>query len=276
MTVTCPACSLRYKFDDARLVDQGAKTTCPTCEHLFVVGQPQVDPLTAKDSWLDDEFAEPSAASVLDLGDEKVALETYDFSTHGVILRVRQGLIDQEFHSLEEVREALNDGSIDYADELSEDGINWSSIVDIPTLESRLTTLRERLEAGETFAQRTTSNLVIGDDEEGDEDAPTMIVRASSLNIDFGDDDEGDDDEDQAPPPAAAALFEPAADDPETEAVDVTPEPPKVEVSPAKPTLTVPEPEKKSVLPVVGLVLVVLVVLAMILYSQGYLSGTQG
>lgn len=196
-------------------------------------------------------------------------LETYDFSTHGVILRVRQGLIDQEFHTLAEVREALDDGSIDYMDELSEDGINWSSIVNVPTLTTRLTALRARLDAGEVVIQRVTSSLVIGDDE-GDEDAPTMIVSASSMNLDSDDDD--DDDGENEPPPPAAALFDQPAEDPETEAVDAAP----AAATPAKPTLKVPEPEKRSVLPMIGLVLVVVVVLGMILYSQGFLSGTAG
>lgn len=61
MTVTCPACSSEFKFDDTRLADLGAKSTCLSCVHLFVVPRPQVDPVTVKDSWPDDAPAESSA-----------------------------------------------------------------------------------------------------------------------------------------------------------------------------------------------------------------------
>lgn len=273
MIVICPACSSRYKFDEAPLSGHAAKITCPSCDHRFVVQRPRVDPVTLKDSWPTNESAEDAAASVIDPGDGHVDLETYDFSTHGVILRVRQGLIDQEFHTLAEVREALLDGSIDYSDELSEDGINWSRIVDIATLEERLRSLRERLDAGEVVIQRTTSSLVIGD-EEGDEDAPTMIVRASSLNLEPDSDDDGDAEDE--PPPPAAALFDQPADDPETEAVETPPKVATLAPSPVTPKLKVPEPEKRSILPMVLLVLVVVAVIALVLYRQGYFAGMQG
>ncbi len=271
MIVTCPACSSRFKFDDARLSGQGAKITCPTCDHLFVVRPPQVDPVTVKDSWIGDEPAEEAASLVTYPGDSHVELETYDFSTHGVILRVRQGLIDQEFHTHAEVKEALRDGSIDYSDELSEDGINWAPIVDFATLEDRLVALRKRLDAGEHVVQRTTSPLVIGDDE-GDEDAPTMIVRASSLNLDFDPEEDGEDE----PPPPAAGLFDQPAEDPETEAVDAPPMAAKGAATPATPTLKVAEPENRSMLLKVLLVLVVLAVIALMLYRQGVFAGMQG
>ncbi len=271
MIVTCPACSSRDTFEDARLSGRGAEITCPSCGHLFVVRQPRVDPVTVKDSWLGDEFTEDSAALVTKPGDGHVELETYDFSAHGVILRVRQGLIDQEFHTLAEVKEALLDGSIDDSDELSEDGINWSSIGDVAALEDRLSALRTRLDAGEHVIQRTRSPLVIGDDE-GDEDAPTMIVRASALNLDFGLEDDGEDE----PPPPAAALFDQPAEDPETETVDAPPTAGKLAATPAPPTLKVPEPESRSMFPMVLLVLVVLAVIALILYRQGVFAGMQG
>ncbi|MGK0348662.1 MAG: putative Zn finger-like uncharacterized protein [Myxococcota bacterium] len=269
MIVTCPACSSRYKLEDTRLGGQGGKITCPSCGHLYVVRQPQVDSVTVKDSWLGDESAEDPAALVTNPGDGHVELETYDFSTRGVILRVRQGLIDQEFHTFAEVKEALRDGSVDYSDELSTNGILWLAITDTATLETRLTGLRARLDAGEVIAQRTKSPLVIGDDE-GDEDAPTMIVRASSLNLDF------DPDEEDEPPPPAAALFDQQAEDPETEAVDAPPESAQSAAPPVTPTLKAQEPEKRSMIPMVLLVLVVLAVIALILYRQGAFAGLQG
>ena len=37
MIVTCPACSARYKINEAKIQGRGAKITCPRCGHRFVV-----------------------------------------------------------------------------------------------------------------------------------------------------------------------------------------------------------------------------------------------
>ena len=40
MIVTCPSCSARYKFDEAKLKGRAAKITCPKCAHKFLVRPP--------------------------------------------------------------------------------------------------------------------------------------------------------------------------------------------------------------------------------------------
>ena len=274
MIVTCPACSSRYKFDDSRLDGRSAKITCPTCDHVFVVDAPRIDPVTLKDTWpsVTGDNSEPAVVLPNEL-DPSMDLRTLDFSEHGVTLRVRQGLITRDYHSLGEVLEALEEGMVDPADELSVDGTNWSRIEDEDSLTARIEALHKRIEAGESIAQQSTQSFIIGDDD-GDEDAPTMIVRTANLNLE---EHLGQDEEPPPPPPAAPAFQDDDAasgsDDPETETVPPQQAPAATSATTLPAGVKAPSESGRSVLPIALLVLVVVAVIALILYTQGLIPG---
>ncbi|HCP47820.1 MAG TPA: hypothetical protein DIU15_17395, partial [Deltaproteobacteria bacterium] len=37
MVITCPSCSERYRLNPNKLKGKGARITCPSCAHSFVV-----------------------------------------------------------------------------------------------------------------------------------------------------------------------------------------------------------------------------------------------
>ena len=280
MIVTCPACSSRYKFDDSRLGGRSAKITCPSCEHVFVVHPPRIDPVSLKDTWPTQGPQDDPAPLNLDTSDRHVDIKTVDFSQFGVTWRVRQGLVNRDFTSLEDLNEALDEGTVDEDNDLSYDGQNWTPISEIDDLEAYFLELYERLEAGETVETKEAS-FIIGDDE-GDEDAPTTIVRTDEIQLDNKESDL-DDDVDSAPPPAVPSFGE--ADDSEPAPSPVAE--PKADPAPPAPVAPKSAPLPSGVgsatksaqsggskLPIVLLVITVIVVLGLIAYSQGLFGGT--
>ena len=270
MIVTCPACSSRYKFDDERLDGRSAKITCPSCQHVFVVHPTVIDPITQTDTWPSPDTSDNPAELTLNSTDAHMDMESVDFSKHDVVWKVRQGLVTLDFFTLGEVREALDEGRIETADEISHDSRTWLPIESLQALETRMRDVFRRIEAGETFSSFSTAGLIIGTDDDGDEDAPTMIVRTSSLNLDM------ELDEEVEAPPAAEPAFgaDGEGDDPETETEAPKPGPNASVPSTTPPTTAASgADEQRSILPIVLLVLVIAAVIGLILYSQGMLDG---
>lgn len=278
MIVTCPACSSRYKFDASRLGGKSAKITCPSCEHVFVVHPPRIDPVSLRDTWVTAGPDSEPAPLNLENSDRHLDIKTADFSQFGVTWRVRQGLVHREFATLEEIQEALDEGTIDESDGLSHDGEDWTVLSDIDDIEAHFADLYARLEAGE-IVESKDAGFIIGADE-GDEDAPTTIVRTDQIQLDNREEDL-DEPVDDAPPPAVPSFG--GSDEPETETEpEVDPAPPApVAVKNAPLPSPVASATKSaqsggSKLPLVLAVVVVIAVVGLILYSQGVFGSVGG
>ncbi|MBW1878754.1 MAG: zinc-ribbon domain-containing protein, partial [Deltaproteobacteria bacterium] len=98
MIVSCPSCSSRYKFDEAKLKGRAAKITCPSCSHKFVVRpEPQQAP---------PEPPSPEPEAVPDIFN-------VDFRKLGLAWKVRKGLgLSYEFHSLQQLQDMLQENQV--------------------------------------------------------------------------------------------------------------------------------------------------------------------
>lgn len=282
MIVTCPACSSRYQFDEERLEGRSAKITCPGCAHVYVVHPPRVEPAMLADTWPSEAMDEQQAASVLaEEPPVPVDIDTADFTAHGVIWKVRQGLgLIHDFRTLAELREALDDGLIDKRDGLSYDGHHFVPIDGIDDLESHFTDVWERALRGEIRTHEDHAFVIGADADDADADAPTTIVRtgsAFSLDLDAPLDEEIG----NAPPPAAPLdVGGGEVTDAPTEDADRTADAGRssaaVPPTPPKPNLAPTAAQGSSRLPLVLLIAVVLAVLALVLYKQGVFAGLAG
>jgi predicted Zn finger-like uncharacterized protein len=162
MIVTCPACSARYKIQEAKIPGRGAKITCPRCGHRFVFYR--------------DDAGEGEKGVPDNVG-------TLNFAEFGVTWRVRKGPGKHayEFHDLNTLREFVQDGQVAQWDQVSFDGREWTSLESIPSLDAFFWDVWQKLKSG---ALKVSPAPAPGEDasDEDDSDAPTTIVgRGSSL-----------------------------------------------------------------------------------------------
>ena len=64
--ITCPNCGSRWKLDEAKVPDRGAKLTCPRCKHRWVVHRP---PATVEDPGAVERDPPPPPDDGRDAGD---------------------------------------------------------------------------------------------------------------------------------------------------------------------------------------------------------------
>lgn len=290
MIVTCPACAARYQFDEERLEGRSAKITCPSCDHVFVTHPPKVEPTLSADTWPSEAMDEASASQVL-ADPSDIDIESADFSTVGVTWKVRQGLgLLRDFTTLRSLEDALEDGLVGRSDEFSYDGRHFVRIDSVDDLEAHFRDIWDKACKGEVRTEEIGQHFVIGGDaDDEDEDAPTTIVRTGNALL--ADLDNGDE-LGHAPPPAASDVLsddipadgpppltvQPAtvpAEDTEDLHTDTAPKQATAVPTPAVPKPT-SEAKKRSVLPIVLLVIVVLAILGVILYQQGVFASLGG
>ena len=151
MIISCPACSARYRIDKSKIKGNGAKVTCPRCRHKFVV------------------YKQKPTPSFTDIAER-------DFKTVGVSWIVRKGLgVTHTFHTLNTLKEYLENGTVDRYDSITYDNRTWIPIHSVDNLEGFFTEIWKKAERGEMRldARESTSDEEVDDDC----DAPTKIIR---------------------------------------------------------------------------------------------------
>lgn len=281
MIVTCPACTSRYQFGEDKLKGRSAKITCPKCSHVYIVHPPTMEPALNAETW-------PSAAAEdtdanTDGPEPSVDIDSADFTEHGVTWKVRQGLgLVHDFSTLAEVREALDDDIIGDTDEISHDGRMFQRISTIDDLDAHFRHVWELARSGEVKTEET-QHMIIGDD--GDEDAPTTIVRTgNALTTGLDDPPDEADGATPLPPPAAPLSVVPssARGGSESPTEELAPTltgaaAPSTSAIPSAPgAAAAAAAESSSRLPLIALLLVVVAVIVLILWSQGVFNGLGG
>ncbi|MEL6344008.1 MAG: zinc-ribbon domain-containing protein [Myxococcota bacterium] len=120
MVVTCDHCGTRYKLDSSRIPGRGARVTCPSCRHVFVVyrKEPKVVPAP-----------EPiRAASTPD--PSQLDPDTINFRDVGISswkVKVKIGLV-YDFNDVKTIRKNLREGRITRSDLISYNGQDWNPI----------------------------------------------------------------------------------------------------------------------------------------------------
>lgn len=261
MIVTCPSCTARYKIDEAKIQGRGAKITCPTCKHKFVV---------YRDG--EDQPAAPAAEGPKPPSD----MAKRDFRQFGIVWKVRKGIgITYDVNDLVGLRELIAEGQVDKRDVLSYDAREWRAIGEIADLEAWFWEIWQKAERGEI--QRATPESEESDEEDAS-DAPTTIVgHGSSL----ADEIRKAVQEARTPAPVQERATRPApqptpnAAPPVLEAAPPSPRPPApgpAPVAPAPTAQTAGAGGGNGAMIAVGVV-VVLVVLMGVLYAAGVFGG---
>lgn len=173
MIVTCPSCNSRYKIDEAKIKGRGAKITCPTCAHKFVVYRDGDEGGAGSAVAAPDEVSAEASPAPSDLARR-------DFREVGITWKVRKGIgLTYDFHDLSTLRDYLADGQVHPSDVLSYDARAWHPLKEIPDLERYFWDVWRRAEAGEI---QVAQPIVDESDDEDESDAPTTIVgHGSSL-----------------------------------------------------------------------------------------------
>lgn len=172
MIVSCERCGARYKLDDAKVTERGAKITCPRCRHVFVVypgGAASQD--SSKVVIGSDDGA--GAGSEPAPPKKKVSAENLNFRDVGIAswkVRVKIGLI-YDFGDIKTLRKYLAEGRVTSDDVISHDGKNWKSIGEIPDLDAYFVEVYE--EARRIRDERSKSMF--------DDEDPTHIVGMGSI-----------------------------------------------------------------------------------------------
>jgi predicted Zn finger-like uncharacterized protein len=170
MIVSCERCGARYKLDDSKVTERGAKITCPRCRHIFVVYPENVaKPATAAPS-----APTPSpAAAPPPAAEKKVSAENLNFRDVGIPswkVKVKIGLI-YDFGDIKTLRKYLQEGRVTSEDVISHDGKNWKSIGEIPDLDAYFVMVYE--DAKRVRYERSKNMF--------DDEDPTHIVGMGSL-----------------------------------------------------------------------------------------------
>ncbi|MFT5684818.1 MAG: putative Zn finger-like uncharacterized protein [Myxococcota bacterium] len=187
MIVTCDHCSARYRLDESKIPGRGARVTCPSCRHVFVVYRrdaAETPPAVVTPP-------RPVAPARPSVEEEAADLDvnTLDFRSVGIgswKVKVKIGLI-YDFNDYKTFNKNVRDGRVTASDLISFDGSEWSPIGDLSALSQRFCEVYVRAErSGEEEAE-----------EEVGEDEPTRIMSASDMNI-----------------PAKKSLVAPVAEEP--------------------------------------------------------------
>jgi len=170
MIVTCDHCGTRYKLDEAKIPGRGARVTCPSCKHVFVVYRKPEGALNAAAS------APPPAAPSRPSIDEEIAgldPDNLDFRSVGIAswkVKVKIGLV-YDFNDFKTIDKYIREGRVSGSDLLSHDGESWLPIEEISDLRNHFC---------EVFV-RARRALETPDDEDDDfsEEEPTRIMQGS-------------------------------------------------------------------------------------------------
>ena len=169
MIVTCDHCGARYRLDESKIPGRGARVTCPSCRHIFVVyrreNTDEASPEAAPE-------AEPSAVKIRVSVEEEAAdldVNSLDFRSVGIIswkVKVKIGLI-YDFNDFKTFNKNLRDGRVTATDLISFDGSEWFPIGDNDALSKRFCEMYVR-------AKRSKED----DSDDVGEDEPTRIMQA--------------------------------------------------------------------------------------------------
>lgn len=173
MIVTCDHCGTRYKLDEAKIPGRGARVTCPSCKHVFVVYRKPADAAEGASAG-----SAPSAAPPRPSIDEEIAdldPDNLDFRSVGIAswkVKVKIGLV-YDFNDFKTIDKYIREGRVSGSDLLSHDGESWTPIEDIGDL---------RRHFCEVFVRARRALESGGDDDEDDfdEEEPTRIMPAGS------------------------------------------------------------------------------------------------
>jgi len=171
MIVSCERCGARYKLDDSKVTERGAKITCPRCRHIFVVypGNKAAEKPSPVVIGGGDEPADAPA----DAPSKKVSAENLNFRDVGIAswkVRVKIGLI-YDFGDIKTLRKYLAEGRVTSEDVISHDGKTWKPIGEIPDLDAYFVEVYE-----EARRIRDERSKAMFDDED-----PTHIVGMGSI-----------------------------------------------------------------------------------------------
>lgn len=119
MVVTCEHCGARYRLDQGRIPGRGARITCPSCSHVFVV------------------YREEAAAPSEHADDRPSDVHALDFKSVGISTwKVKTGIgLVYDFSDYKTLRRYLKEGRVSDTDSLSHDGVDWTVISEIGDLE---------------------------------------------------------------------------------------------------------------------------------------------
>ena len=172
MIVSCERCGARYKLDDSKVTERGAKITCPRCRHIFVVypgNKPAEKPSPVVIGGGDDNSAADSAGAP----PKKISAENLNFRDVGIAswkVRVKIGLI-YDFGDIKTLRKYLAEGRVTSEDVISHDAKTWKPIGEIPDLDAYFVEVYE--EAKRIRDERSKSMF--------DDEDPTHIVGMGSI-----------------------------------------------------------------------------------------------
>ena len=173
MIVTCDHCGARYRLDESKIPGRGARVTCPSCRHVFVVYR--------REAAEDDAPAvvaspKPIAPSPPSVEEEAAGLDVnaLDFRSVGIgswKVKVKIGLI-YDFNDYKTFNKNVRDGRVTASDLISFDGSDWSPIGDLSALSQRFCEVYVRAQRAEEDAN-----------EEVGEDEPTRIMSTADIDI---------------------------------------------------------------------------------------------
>ena len=188
MIVTCDHCGTRYKLDASKIPGRGARVTCPSCRHVFVVyrsTEAEAAPPPAADATLKPGRPKPAAAprpaappkpAGPTIAEEVAELDINDLSFRDVGIgswkvKVKIGLV-YDFNDFKTLNKYIREGRVTGSDLLSHDGASWIPIQDIEDLERHFL---------ETFVRARRAQNAAEEPEETFEDEPTRIMEAGSV-----------------------------------------------------------------------------------------------
>lgn len=154
MLIQCEKCQTRYNLDEAKIPGKGAKVTCPTCKNVFVVmkdgsqphpggAAPAAPPPpqgSAPKSLLDSFFDDGKTVAGMFPGQSRGPAPGAPAPSSGRGLkswkvRVASGLV-YDFTDPSTLKSWIAEKKVTPADAISEDGMQWTVIGSLPTLDA--------------------------------------------------------------------------------------------------------------------------------------------
>ncbi|MFT4977790.1 MAG: putative Zn finger-like uncharacterized protein, partial [Myxococcota bacterium] len=172
LIVTCDHCGTRYKLDEAKIPGRGARVTCPSCKHVFVVyrkpeGSVDISAQTAQAAPPPPPSGppRPSIDEEIDLIDP----DGLDFRSVGIAswkVKVKIGLV-YDFNDFKTIDKYIREGRVSGSDLLSHDGESWLPIEEIGDL---------RRHFCEVFVRARRALDEVDDEDDFDDEEPTRIM----------------------------------------------------------------------------------------------------
>ena len=179
MIVTCDHCGTRYKLDDSKIPERGARITCPSCRHVFAVYRtpPGAAATLPPSAVAMAESPSPASATLPPTARPSIAEEAAKLDINGINFRdvgigswkvkVKIGLV-YDFNDFKTLNKYIRDGRVSGSDLLSHDGSSWVPMEAIGDLEQHFR---------ETYV-RARRAMESADDSEIPEDEPTRVMAA--------------------------------------------------------------------------------------------------